>query len=228
MKTKIPHFIFAGLFAVTTASQGASIAITNFSFQADDQGGDGGLSVATPTGWTNLGGILGTINFNAGARYTTADADDANPSGGTIGDMDGNQALFTINNGGVSQTLGDSIVVGNLYTMTVAIGDHDAGNRAGFSGYDIRLLAGGSTVASISSTTTPGDGTFTDVSFSYTAQAGDSGLLGIELIEINGGSGKAVDFDNVRLSFTSFVPEPSSTALLGLGCLAIALRRKRS
>ncbi|MDG1357598.1 MAG: PEP-CTERM sorting domain-containing protein, partial [Akkermansiaceae bacterium] len=114
--------------------------------------------------------------------------------------------------------------VGNLYTMTVAIGDHDAGGRPGFSGYDIRLLAGGSTVASISSTTTPGDGTFTDVSFSYTAQAGDSGLLGIELQEINGGSGKAVDFDNVRLSF---VPEPSSTALLGLGGLAFIFRRKR-
>ncbi|MDG1357599.1 MAG: sialate O-acetylesterase, partial [Akkermansiaceae bacterium] len=77
--------------------------ITNFSFDLPDQGGDGGFSVATPTGWTNLGGTLGTINFNAGVRYTTADADDANPSGGTIGDMDGNQALFTINNGGVSQ-----------------------------------------------------------------------------------------------------------------------------
>ena len=175
------------------------ISILNSSFDADDQGGDGGFVVGAPTGWSSLGGTVGTINFDAGVRYTTADADDANPSGGTIGAMDDNQALFTISNGGVSQTLTENIVVGQTYTLTVAIGDHDAGTRADFSGYDIRLLAGGSPVATLQSTESPGDGTFTDVELVYTAQAGDSGLLGIELREINGGTGKTVDFDNVRL-----------------------------
>ena len=228
MKTKILHPTLTALFATTLASQGASIAITNFSFETDNAGGDNLFTTTAPTGWTDLGGgTKGTMNPGS-SFYSDADADDGNPSGGTLGDMDDNQVFFNVNGGnGISQTLADSIVVGNTYTMTVAVGDRDAGSRATFSGYDIRLLAGGSLVASTSSTVSPGDGTFTDVSFSYTAEAGDSGLLGIELRETNGGGGKAVDFDNVRLSFTA-VPEPSSTALLSLGGLALMLRRKRS
>ena len=219
--------IDAGVMSVSSPPEQLFLDVANFSFEADNVGSDNGFNTTTPTGWTNLGGgAKGTMNPGSDF-YSDADAVDANPSGGTLGDMDDNQVFFTLNNGGISQTLADSIVVGNTYTMTVAVGNRDVGSRLGFSGYDIRLLAGGVLVESTSSTINPGDGTFTDVSFSYTAEAGDSGLLSIELWEINGGSGKSVEFDNVRLSFAAFVPEPSSTALLGLGGLALILRRKR-
>jgi hypothetical protein len=58
----------------------------------------------------------------------------------------------------------------------------------------------------VSSNTSPADGTFTDVVLTYTAQAGDSGALGITIGTTNAGAGRATDFDDVRLNYFYYTP----------------------
>jgi hypothetical protein len=58
----------------------------------------------------------------------------------------------------------------------------------------------------VSSNTSPADGTFSDVVLTYTAQAGDSGALGITIGTTNAGSGRSTDFDNVRLNYFYHTP----------------------
>jgi hypothetical protein len=60
------------------------------------------------------------------------------------------------------------------------------------------------------------------VSLSFTAQAGNTGLIGIRL----GLPARSLyaDFDNVRL--TSSVPEPAAAVLMALGLAALARRRR--
>ena len=57
---------------------------------------------------------------------------------------------------------------------------------------------------------------------SYGAAMSEGGLL----TSLAPGAELSIDGDNLLL--TVYVPEPSSTALLGLGGLALMLRRKRS
>ena len=174
------------------------ISIPNHSFEEPKQASDGDINTGAVTSWSESGGVIGNFNVSTGF-YTTTDSTDSN--GGVVGSMDSVNALFFANtaNAYVTQTLAETIVVGETYTLTVAVGDRDAGGGSGFAGYDIQLLAGGSSVATLQSAVSPGDGTFTDVELVYTAQAGDSGALGIQIGTFNAGSGKALDVDHVRL-----------------------------
>ena len=180
MNKIIQLLCFAGALSLSSALNAASITIGNDSFE------DGNADWIFGTNTSTFGV---TTSFYANFP--------------TVGDLDGATALYNISSGTTSQTLTDSIVVGDTYTLTVAVGDRDAGGRAGFAGYDIRLQAGGVDLggtATLQSSTSPGDGTFTDVTLTYTAQAGDSGLLGISIGTFSAGSGKSTDFDNVRLT----------------------------
>ncbi len=185
------------------SSSNALIPVNNFDF-GDPQLGEGAVNGSTVNEWTTSGivdSIRGTYNPDA-TSYSNPDILDVN--GGVIGDMDDIHvmALFHLagftgaHQASAEQTLGVPIVPGETYTLNVSVGTRDVPPLA-FAGYHIALLAGATQLTSISSSASPGAGTFKTVSLRYTAQPGDAGLLGVRLS--NAGPGNYVDFDNVRL-----------------------------
>ena len=175
-----------------------------------------------------------TINnhdFSSGSFPVVTGWDSDNNSGVNSATPFGS-ALWINFNGLVSQTTGATIDEGTTYTLTVDIGQQI--NWPGDGGV-IRLYGSdlGPTVAlaEFDSGTLPAAGdTLLNQTTSFVATAGqDTGqFIGVALI---GGTGEVansvqVRFDNVRLDAEA-VPEPSTTALLGLGGLALVLRRRK-
>ena len=225
------HFTSAGQqtlgnqFAAGVQGQITGIQIANAGFEFPAQTNDGNINTDVVSAWLESGGTIGNFNPNQ-SFYTDPSSLDAN--GGQVGDMDGENALFFANNTdqSVTQTLSSLAEVGLTYDLTVAVGDRDAGGRAGFAGYTIELLSDSQVLASVSGTEleSPGDGTFTDVSLSYTVVDGDPlGPLGIRVGTNGAAAGRSTDFDNIRLTA---VPEPGSLALVSLGGLALFRRRR--
>ncbi len=217
--------------AIVVAEQAqASILIANFDFESPAVA-DGVVNTGAVPNWGEGGnGIIGTYNPNGTTWYLTDDDEDGGSTGGVFGTMDGPQVgfFFQSSTGQLSQTvtLGDTLVVGETYDLTVAIGERDGdgipvGNGP-FAGYVIELLSGGTSIAAISGATSPGGaGTFSDVTLRYTATALDPvGTLGVRIGVLNAGH---LDIDNVRLT-----PEPSSLTAIMLGSGILALCRRRA
>jgi hypothetical protein len=188
-------------FAAGLQGQTTGIQIANPSFESINQS-DGGVNSRNVSGWEQSS-IPTTGNYNPNTTfYSNNRALDL--LGGEVGSMDGTNVLFFANNNGnqhVTQTLSTMAKVGRSYKLTVAVGDRDLSSRPEFGGYLIQLLSDGQVVATLSSTESPSDGTFTDVTLCYTFVAGDPiGPLGIRLGTNGPASGVATDFDNVRLS----------------------------
>lgn len=69
----------------------------------------------------------------------------------------------------------------------------------------------------------------TDVAFTFTYNGTDD-FVGLVFAQSNTATGTAfgsADLDNLTVNTTDPIPEPSSTALLGLGGLALILRRRK-
>ena len=169
---------------------------------------DGGVNSRNVSAWEESS-LKTTGNFNPDGSYY-ADPAAADTNGGSVGAMEGTNALFFANKSGdqyVIQTLSSPAEVGVTYTLTVAVGDRDAGSRKQFcrlphpaalrrqSPRHRKLVAG-----------SPGDGTFTDVTLTHTVKKSDRlGPLAIRLGTRGVGrnaKGRATDFDNVRLTAT--------------------------
>jgi len=148
---------------------------------------------------------------------------------------DGSIVAYTNGFGGsasLSQTLtGISLVANSVYTLSVDVGRR---NLLGGVDYSLNLLDGSnvfcsSTTGGVSKNTSSiTAGTFADITLTCaTGATVPSGLLGIELT----GAGLQVDFDNVRLDFTTSAvstPEPSALALTFVGLLMSGLLFVRS
>jgi hypothetical protein len=120
-----------------------------------------------------------------------------------------------------SQTVGGTVVLGEVYTLLVDIGWR---LDAGFTG-SADLLINGHTYAATG--TTPAQGTWSTYTVTYTGLAADVGRS--ITIDLNS-SGSQGNFDNVRLDGTlgeSGVPEPASFLLIGPALIALGLRMKR-
>ena len=107
---------------------------------------------------------------------------------------------------GVSQKLPQVLTADSQYTLTVEVGNNapraDLPAFAGFPGYAVQLLAGGTTIAQDYNTLTPAEGTFATSTVKYTASANDPNLgkpLEIRLVNILQGEGIEVNFDRVQL-----------------------------
>jgi hypothetical protein len=242
MKTKIPQLILAGLLLcfVATGSVQAAIVLIDFGNASGTPGGyteaaiigANGDGVTTgdvalgATGWTinvTETGALNGGNAGAGANYGTV-----------IGDYPGELSGFEVT------ALQDGIfanangINGNSQ-LTVAISGL-------VDGYDYDLLFYGARGNSVTSDEQGAD-------WDITKGIGGGATINTDITD---NSTDVVDWDGIRsvggeIVFTitsvgtSFereislnfgqiietVPEPSSTALLGLGGLALALRRRR-
>jgi hypothetical protein len=137
---------------------------------------------------------------------------------------------------GIGQTLTSAIAANTTYQLQVDIGNaqayEDFPELAGFPGYAVQLLAGGTVIAEDFNTRAIAEGSFATSTLSYTAFTDDLNLgqsLEIRLLNLLQSEGLEVDFDNVRLAATATVPEPSlilSLGLFGLGGIMTRLRKK--
>ncbi|MFK7911084.1 MAG: PEP-CTERM sorting domain-containing protein [Akkermansiaceae bacterium] len=147
----------------------------------------------------------GTVNFSQGDVFSVTIAI-SNVAGGTV-NFDG----FTYIDAG--QTDNNSRREGFSIDGTDYVRNADY-NLLGVSGAVVGTEIGANGV-NISPAVFAGDGT----GGIFTATA----IAGIQA----GGSANGVRLDGLEWSFTTAVPEPSSTALLGLGGLALILRRRK-
>ncbi|MFT6792270.1 MAG: hypothetical protein ACJAR1_000249 [Rubritalea sp.] len=165
-------------------------------------------------------------------------------SHGDFTDPVGEQAYaFRYTNSGITTTLGSigTLMVNTTYTISfdIVTDGHNTGTAytAGlvtFDGAGTRTSINGSVANSTASVlkTIGGNSTGTSyipVSFSWTtgdAIASGTATLGHDVALRFVGATSTAIIDNVLIDVTS-VPEPSSTALLGLGGLAFILRKRR-
>ena len=111
-----------------------------------------------------------------------------------------------------------------MYTLMVDVGDRPDVNNPG---YEIRLLAGGTLLASISESDFPVmENGWVTTMLSLTTSVGDSGLGSALRIELDS-DGPQANFDNVRLDATTAVPEPVTLALLAIGLVGVGFAKQR-
>ena len=206
---------------VSTTTAGADGLLTGWSrLDTDDLNGDSAVGSADRVGsylagdgGDGLGNDEFTTPFGLQAAWVW---------GGN-----GGQALVTT---GISET----VTAGTTYTLTFNYG----GDRSTTANYEVYLLGGteilGSAINSFSGSQTL---TLTD-SIVFTATAGHAALGETLRIRLDAGPGgigvtdgtsdyrNDIVYDNVVLTAVA-VPEPTTTALLGLGGLALILRRRK-
>ncbi|MDX1580509.1 MAG: hypothetical protein R3360_02685, partial [Alphaproteobacteria bacterium] len=151
-----------GLFGFANAVQAAPVAVTNAGFETPVLS-DGSFSAATPSGWDLVSGS-GVGVFNP----TTTPFPGGTP--------EGSNAMFSTSTSVIGQTTGETIDIGDTFTLTVALG-----NRADLVARDMRihLAAADGTIIASSAIFGEGDianGTFADVTASFTADAMTAGL----------------------------------------------------
>ncbi|MBX2851560.1 MAG: PEP-CTERM sorting domain-containing protein [Phycisphaeraceae bacterium] len=201
------------------------------SFVGQTDGGDG------------PGYYIGTLNDQA-EEFITGVA----PDGVRVGIAFNNANTGGGGEYGLQQTIStDQLQAFTRYTLQVEIINIDSGtaisnedfNLAGFPGYRVALMAGGVEIDvddnSLAGSIIEGGHATSTIIFETGATHAQLGQdLGIRLVNLNvvdttdattTAADLEVDFDNVRLS-TEVVPEPGTLALLGLGGLLIARRRR--
>lgn len=213
--------ILLAFVAMTGAACAASVTVANHSFETPDGGGDWNND---PTSWTELGSSDSFNEKGSAIGLSTTELD------GTFwGGMNAN--IGTQNFGGLTvedviwQDLGTAFAANTTYTIDISQGD-----RSGASGNLIVGLFSGTAGASA---TIEGSGSFSygDLAAGQSTQrqlqftTGGTAPTGNVQLFIALDSDKGY-FDNVRVDATA-VPEPSFTALLGLGALALIIRRRK-
>lgn len=203
--------------AFTGLSQAASVTIQNPGFEAPN------LTAGGPT-WSNDlatgGGWLNQDNTaNSGNSFIEA-----------IGGFsaEGAQHIGMESAWGIGQDTGILFEANTRYTLTVAVGNRNAGFSpvGNVSQYGLVDGIGGIYASDSLDASTLATGTFADAPALVFDVATGSPLIGQPVIVglASAGAGRA-HFDNIRLD-ASAIPEPASSLLAGLAGLML-LRRKR-
>jgi len=216
--------ILLALVATTGISQ-AALTATNLSFEDD------GVSNTPLTGWTQTS--LGSDALDAGDFRTAVDPDNWNPDS-TAGT---HVLLLEGDNTNEFGTLGQALTTGTAEAGTYTFNIADAGVASFGGGTNATIQYGFSTDGTIAGFISGSNQTLTqgvelfdqntgpfNGSVSYTAD-GTEGALHL-LISTTGTDRHIATIGSTSLDFVA-VPEPSSTALLGLGGLALILRRRK-
>ena len=190
---------------------------------SDDVDGNGDNSALTGTitaAWVGWNGTLPNGTFDTSDLLPLADDVDAGFADSLLTRIsDTAPTPFTNQSLSPSVTYGGAIAAGT-YTINLQVVDY---NNAPFPtvSFDFAGLT-----ASSSSTATPASGDDAIWSFTYEVALGDASIGNdLDLAFSATGTGN-YGVDHVEIDFVA-VPEPSSTALLGLGGLALTLRRRK-
>lgn len=205
--------VAAGLVSQASA---ALLPLVNPSIEAD-----GVPYASSATGWT-----VAPITFVGASSIVEGDGfavPHVAPGEGSFHLVVGPQTTATNT---YTQVLGAGDV-GATITLTAAIGNR-APVQTAAANNQISILLDGASAASALLPALPAQGEWTDLSVTYTVQAGDVGkAVGAQFANIGWGywDDSRVHADNVRLDITG-VPEPTSLGLLGLASLALVRRRR--
>lgn len=206
------------LFGTGTALNAAQIALSDASFETVF-GGSGG----TPeSGWFTFGSAVAAVQVDGGFW--------------NIGNPDGTNAVYatsfsTTDGGSIYQSV--TLDAGRTYRFTAAVAQSATVNKND-ANYALVFFTNGFT--SLEAVTTGivanQSGSFVDDSVEFTATT--TGIYNVGVRNRGHISGTGADndestvfFDNARLVDITPIPEPSSTALIGLGGLALLMRRKK-
>jgi hypothetical protein len=252
--TKFAVFLCALLlpaFMTSTAFSLPFLGITNPSFEEVDNIGTD-LANGTNTvgenfnprvyGWeTSLDRGVTTLDkigiydvHNPGTHPTVDPYSAIDPFGFSA--IDGENVAFIGFDGYILQDLVLPIEAGNIYTLTVAVGNRLPSDfPSGLYKVDFRTddAGGNKFVAGLDSIVIPTDGTLTDVTVSFLADDINPDLLGENLRIVlaarspsnvgfeNNPTSFQINFDNVRLNVSS-IPESATMLLLGIGLIGLA------
>jgi hypothetical protein len=198
----------------SVAMAATPITVNNAGFESAFSAGDW---VASSTGGAYAFGqytFAGQFSPTHSSQAAYAYGDTSNGSGSSVT---------------LTQTLSANYAAGNIYTLTVGVGDR---NDMTLNPYRVQLWAGSTALIDSLSPVSPADGTFTTATLSSPASpsGSPSGALKIVLVALpTGDSSHQVVFDDVGLSFeAAAVPEPATFSLLGLVGLGFLSRRRHA
>ena len=217
MKTKIPHLILAGLFATAMTSHAAIILQDNF----DGRTITGGNDVVGNT--LSFGGGWDTDAFGNASVLTSSVTGWSAVTG----------SESTVDTGFKARTFSFTFTPDDLYYLntvdiTLTLANPTGAKRSGSGSNTINITdgLGNSITTSTDTFNIISNGFYDTVSYNF----GNNALLkaGTEYTFTSSvDAGFFPNYDGLTLQAV-VAPEPSSTALLGLGGLALMLRRKRS
>jgi hypothetical protein len=189
---------------------------------------------ATSTGTSTQNGDAGTalVNLVNGSGLSGTPIDDQGNAGGITHGTDLSQLWVTANNGSdffepAPGTVQIDFDLGGSYDLTDSYiwGYGYFGTSNSASAITVSYSTDGTTFSNAEDITLP-SGTVTEAqSSTLNALAGATHVR--FLLTDNLGSGDRVGLGEVRFGGTAAVPEPSSAALLGLGGIALILRRRK-
>ncbi len=199
------------------AAGAISIPIKNAGFEEAALEVEGDFTIDTPPGWTtyNPDGLIpakrtkwtsnngvGHVGQNEGQLfYNQKPPEGENIAFVYLAQKPGSGIA------GLEQTLDAVLEPNTNYTLIVDIGNFGGvfkgGSFAGFPGYRVELLAGGTVLAADDNTVHIKDKEFKTSTVTFTAKPNNPYLgqkLGIRLINLLQGTFSGLDFDNVRLT----------------------------
>lgn len=208
----------ASLTLTTSLASAASVAITNNSFETGaNLPATDGWNNNNPEGWTAVETGAGGVGIQG---LSTNPATGAGQDGDYVVFLQGGSLVQNV----TAQLLNNAVSVGDLFSLTVAASSQ---NGAPTFFFDLRdnadISIGNSLIGGPveSAPNAPGGGEYANISVLGTVDTAAT-----DIFLVISGNGPQNRIDNIRLDATQ-VPEPSSTALLGLASLGLILRRKR-
>lgn len=212
----------AGMLIAATPAAAVDIPVSNAGFEADPVA-MGCFAVFTPNAWNVFdpggisggGDVVGGLHPEGGPYFAMAPEGDHVAIVFLQGDIGGAPM-------GLSQTLSETLLPDQRYTLSVQIGDIASGTGPppcdifgffdldGFPGYQVQLLAGGVVIAEDDNSLAPllSDGVFMETTLEAVidnahpqlGQPLEIRLINLNMIDTPEHPGIEVDFDDVRLS----------------------------
>jgi autotransporter-associated beta strand protein len=194
----IPWLLASGLLAGSAAWAAVPVTITNPGFE-EPVLEDGDVHTGTIPGWSGFnGGAIAVLNPTSSGDLT-AQAPEGENVGVVTGSADEN---------GFAQTLASAFIADADYALTLKVANTKF--TAGFPGYRVQLVAGGTVIAEDDNSQTVAEDGVVTSTVNYTYDVADAALVGqpleVRLLSKGLSAGTEVAFDDAQLTVTLLNP----------------------